>query len=214
MSKEAGMKTSARVRNFGLRAYLAGGGATAALIAAAVLVFGSLGAYVAFEGLPIAGGADAAGEVAVNQSERGSEDDSTTPGGEPGGAGAGTQGGAPGPAAGADAGVAPDPPGGLLTGDSSTGTTEPGSASGNTAPVEPSSGTNPATAGGEAGSGTSIGAAVDDADGRADQVAEVPVNELTDEVTGPVDEALDGPGGGSSAGQLGAALEGGRLGSH
>ena len=42
-------------RNFSLRAYLAGGGATAALIAAAVLSFGALGAYVAFEGLPVGG---------------------------------------------------------------------------------------------------------------------------------------------------------------
>ncbi len=42
-------------RNFTLRAYLAGTAATAALLGAVVLVFASLGAYVAFNGLPIGG---------------------------------------------------------------------------------------------------------------------------------------------------------------
>jgi hypothetical protein len=55
-------------RNFNLRAYLAGTAATAALLGAVVLVFASLGAYVAFNGLPI--GADASdsgtGSVAVD----------------------------------------------------------------------------------------------------------------------------------------------------
>ena len=45
-------------RNFGLRAYLAGGTATSALIAGAAIVFLSLGAYVAFNGL--GAGADTA----------------------------------------------------------------------------------------------------------------------------------------------------------
>jgi hypothetical protein len=48
-------------RNFTLRAYLAGTAATAALLGAVVLVFASLGAYVAFNGLPI-GGDQAASE--------------------------------------------------------------------------------------------------------------------------------------------------------
>lgn len=69
MSMEAKTGASVRVRNFNLRAYLAGGGATVALIAAAVLVFASLGAYVAFEGLPIGGDSDDGAEVAVEQSE-------------------------------------------------------------------------------------------------------------------------------------------------
>ena len=45
-------------RNFGLRAYLAGGTATSALIAGAAIVFLSLAAYVAFNGL--GAGADTA----------------------------------------------------------------------------------------------------------------------------------------------------------
>ena len=51
-------------RNFNLRAYLAGTAATAALIGAVVLAFASLGAYVAFNGLPI-GGTDADVEASV-----------------------------------------------------------------------------------------------------------------------------------------------------
>jgi hypothetical protein len=48
-------------RNFNLRAYLAGTAATAALIGAIVFAFASLGAYVAFNGLPV-GGSDAGTE--------------------------------------------------------------------------------------------------------------------------------------------------------
>jgi hypothetical protein len=48
-------------RNFNLRAYLAGTAATAALIGAVVFAFASLGAYVAFNGLPV-GGSDAGSE--------------------------------------------------------------------------------------------------------------------------------------------------------
>jgi hypothetical protein len=57
-------------RNFNLRAYLAGTAATAALLGAVVLVFGSLGAYVAFNGLPIGGSSDTGTDttsVAVGQ---------------------------------------------------------------------------------------------------------------------------------------------------
>jgi hypothetical protein len=49
-------------RSFTLRAYLAGTAATAALLGAVVVVFASLGAYVAFNGLPI-GGDDSAAEA-------------------------------------------------------------------------------------------------------------------------------------------------------
>lgn len=68
MSMEARTKPNTRARNFNLRAFLAGGGATAALVAAAVLVFASLGAYVAFEGLPVGSGDDEAAQVAVDSS--------------------------------------------------------------------------------------------------------------------------------------------------
>src|SRR5215207_4558521 len=48
--------TPRRGKNFNLRAFFAGGAATVALIAAGVIVFGSLAAYVAFNGLPVGGG--------------------------------------------------------------------------------------------------------------------------------------------------------------
>ena len=51
-------------RNTNLRAYLAGGGATAALVAAAVVVFLGVAAFVGFNGLPF--GADDSPEAAVN----------------------------------------------------------------------------------------------------------------------------------------------------
>jgi hypothetical protein len=52
-------------RRLNLRAFLAGGTATAALIAAAVVVFGSLAAYVAFEGSPVRGDDPPADSVTV-----------------------------------------------------------------------------------------------------------------------------------------------------
>ena len=51
-------------RNANLRAYLAGGGATAALVAAAVIVFVGVAAFVAFKGLPF--GADDSPDATVN----------------------------------------------------------------------------------------------------------------------------------------------------
>jgi hypothetical protein len=52
-------------RNFNLRAYLAGGAATAALIAGAVVVFASLAAYVAFNGLPVGSGDENASQLTI-----------------------------------------------------------------------------------------------------------------------------------------------------
>jgi hypothetical protein len=52
-------------RSFTLRAYLAGTAATAALLGAVVVVFASLGAYVAFNGLPIGGDQSAAAPTSV-----------------------------------------------------------------------------------------------------------------------------------------------------
>lgn len=176
--------------NFSLRAYLAGGGATAALIAAAVLVFAALGAYVAFEGLPVGGDDDAAGEVAVNQSERGPAGAATS-GDRPGGPGPGGAGSAG--RRDAAGGLASDPS--EVTTAGSSGASSPlvessSSPVGGIGQVEPSTQANPATA--SAGDdGRSIGGTVGEGDGTADQVAQLPLDELTDDVTGPLDEALD-----------------------
>jgi hypothetical protein len=52
-------------RSFTLRAYLAGTAATAALLGAVVVVFASLGTYVAFNGLPIGGDQSATDATSV-----------------------------------------------------------------------------------------------------------------------------------------------------
>ena len=52
-------------RRLDLRAFAAGGTVTAALIAAAVIVFGSLAAYVAFKGAPVGSDAPPADSVTV-----------------------------------------------------------------------------------------------------------------------------------------------------
>ena len=52
-------------RNFNLRAFLGGGTATTALIAAAVVVFSSLAAYVAFNGVPIGGSDEDSSSITV-----------------------------------------------------------------------------------------------------------------------------------------------------
>jgi hypothetical protein len=60
-------------RNFNLRAYLAGTAATAALLGAVVITFASLGAYVAFNGLPIGGGDSAAQPTSVSVGQAATE---------------------------------------------------------------------------------------------------------------------------------------------
>jgi len=52
--ESASLKLPSRPQNANLRAYLAGGGATAALIAAAVSVFLGVATFVGFDGLPFA----------------------------------------------------------------------------------------------------------------------------------------------------------------
>ena len=62
--ESATIKTPSAPRNGNLRAYLAGGGATAALVAAAVVVFVGVAAFVGFNGLPF--GADDSPDSTVN----------------------------------------------------------------------------------------------------------------------------------------------------
>jgi hypothetical protein len=67
----AGLSASDRApsRNFNLRAFLAGAGATTALIAGAIVVFASLATYVAFNGLPIGSGNENASQLTVGASD-------------------------------------------------------------------------------------------------------------------------------------------------
>jgi len=52
-------------QRFNLRAYIAGGAATTALVAGAIFVFASLAAYVAFNGLPVGAGDENASQLTV-----------------------------------------------------------------------------------------------------------------------------------------------------
>ena len=62
--ESASLRLPSAPRNGNLKAYLAGGGATAALVAAAVVVFVGVAAYVGFNGLPF--GADDSADSTVN----------------------------------------------------------------------------------------------------------------------------------------------------
>ena len=68
-SASLGAQDRAPSRNFNLRAYLAGAGATTALIAGAIVVFTSLATYVAFNGLPIGSGNENASQLTISASE-------------------------------------------------------------------------------------------------------------------------------------------------
>lgn len=73
MSSVAKTQSSFR-RHFDLRSYFAGGVATTALIGAAIVLFGALAAYVAFNGLPVGGAGDPPGtQVVVGAGSRAPE---------------------------------------------------------------------------------------------------------------------------------------------
>ena len=195
---EAKTNTDVRTRNFNLRAYLAGGGATVALIAAAVLVFASLGAYVAFEGLPVGGGEDGGGQIAVESTEpvasvaadRGSASNGGTGdrGPEGGGSGAarGGEGGGDGPAPQLGIPAAAGSAEGGGTGDSAV---EPAPQ-----PVEPAPEPNPVQpTSGQDGGGSPVPAPVSEAETSIGDVTGIPI-ELPDAITSPLEGALDGTG--------------------
>lgn len=188
-------------KNFNLRAFFAGGTATVALVAAGVIVFGSLAAYVAFNGLPVDGGDDGSGSVAVESSAANAS--------APANAGLGAAPGAVAATPAAATAIAP-PPGTAPDGTAANGAapgTAPG-ATGATTPTETApAGTTPAgsapgtTATGADTSTSSgpVGSAVHGAENVASGVGvDPPLSETTQGITGPVDQGvqdtLDGVG--------------------
>jgi hypothetical protein len=191
-------------KNFNLRAYVAGGAATVALIAAGVFVFGSLAAYVAFNGLPVGGGGDSGPSVAV-QAADGSI-------GAPASA-SGTLDAAAGAVAAAPAArtaVAPAPGatdtasgsgssatqttagGGTDTSPAPTGTTAPDtSGTPPTSSPTPASSTSPSAAGDSGPAGSAVQQVEDIAGGAG---VDLPLTDATDSVTAPVDQTLEGLG--------------------
>lgn len=194
-------------KNFNLRALFAGGAATLALIGAGIVVFGSLAAYVAFNGLPVGGGDNASGSVAVEASSapaasapaRAAAALAAAPGAVAAVPAAATAiAPAPGSAAAADATAGTAPAGTVTPGETTTttptGTTAPGTTPTSTTPTAPAGSTDSGSSSGPVGSAvqglqdTVSGAGVD-----------LPLSETTQGLTDQVDQTvtgtLDGVGG-------------------
>jgi hypothetical protein len=192
-------------KNFNLRAYVAGGAATIALIAAGVFVFGSLAAYVAFNGLPVGGGDDEDRSVAVQAADGAIGAPASASGTLDAAAGAvaanpaaGTA-VAPAPgvtsAAGAGSGSSATATagGGTEASATPTGTTAPatsGSGPPATSSPTPASGT-PSAAGGTGPTGSAVQQVEDIAGGAG---VDLPLTDATDGITAPVDQTLEGLG--------------------
>jgi hypothetical protein len=195
-------------RNFNLRAYVAGGAATAALIAAVIFVFGSLAAYVAFNGLPIGGEDTASGNVVVeggfgtatNASGSAAAVASSAAAPGPGGQAAGSAGGGGANNALHNGGTAPGgtttagPPG-TTTPDNPPATDPPATDPSGQVPDSPTEvPQTPISAPG------ALGGVVDDIQGAVhDAGVNVPLGQSSSGLTGPVDQVanqgLDGVGG-------------------
>jgi hypothetical protein len=177
---------TARAERVNLRAFLAGSGASTALIAAAVVAFLSIATFVAFNGLPFGGGAENSGTVEVGSTPAGAPEAAAAAAGAAPSAVAAT------PAAptalpspgGEVPGATGTPPGGFPIDGSPTPTTPPGSApgAGPGAPRVPT----------PAGSGI-LGGTVGSLEHNAGNLGlNVPLRDLTDPLTGPLDEIVNG----------------------
>ena len=172
--------TAARHAN--LRALLAGGTATIALIAGAVIVFVALAAYVAFDGLP--GGGDeeqGADTVFVGEPTAGAPE-----------AAAAALGAAPAAVAAAPAAptaVAP-PPGAAPTGPATSTAPSPVASPGGNGGNGSSAVTTPSTPSSQ-GEGA-LGGPVSDLEDTTDSLGlDVPLQEVTDPITGPLDQNVN-----------------------
>lgn len=165
-----------------LRAFLAGGTATVALIAGAVIVFVALATYVAFEGLPGGGDEGASDTVFVGSPAAGAPE-----------AAAAALADAPGAVAAAPAAATPvaPPPGAVLPAPGATPATTG-------APTAPNSTTG--DGGGSTGTGAPaptaaagpLGGAVGDVQNATDSLGlDLPLQEVTDPITQPLDKHLN-----------------------
>jgi hypothetical protein len=178
---ESAIDISRAPRNPSLRTYLAGGGATAALVAAAVIVFVGVAAFVGFNGLPF--GADDSPATTVNLSA-GVPQAAATAAGPTARSVAAT------PATPSDAALAEIlaalPPGavaalfpGLDPGPGPGGPNCPGT-------VPPGGGGEPVPTSG------AVGGVVDGVEGTAgDLGVDLPLGGLTDDLTAPIDKSVN-----------------------
>lgn len=214
-------------KNFNLRALFAGGAATLALIAAGIIVFGSLAAYVAFNGLPVGGeGGDGSGSVAVEANSAAAA--ASAPARAAAGLAAAPSAVAATPAA--STAVAPAPGTAAAaaaaadgaTGTSTTGTTVPGATgttpTGTTPTDTTATGTTPTAPAATGSSSTSsssgpVGSAVQGLeDTAAGAGVDLPLSETTQGLTDQVDQTvtgtLDGVGGAIGNPDLGQQVGG------
>ena len=200
-----------------VRAYFAGGAASTALVAGAVILFGSLAAYVAFEGLPIAGDDAEAGTVVVGDRagapERAAAEVRAAPGAVARKPASSTVvrpapiltglGGAVARGAGAAPGGEP-----TVAGPAGAGSADPAAAGAPTSvPTAAADGSAPAPAptapAPETESSGPVGGVVDDVESTTDQAVDVPLGDATQGVTDTVDQAVGG-----TVDQVGGAVVG------
>jgi hypothetical protein len=165
-----------------VRAFLAGGGATTALIAAAVVAFLSVAALVAFNDLPIGGGDADAGSVQVGEVPTATGPGAPELAADALGGTAGAVAGTPAAATAVDPSLIPGfaGPGGST---GAPGLTAPGGS------LPGSSGTP--TAPGTTGSGA-LGGAVGGLEDTAGEVGlDLPLSDVTGDLTGPLDQTAN-----------------------
>jgi hypothetical protein len=173
-------------RNFNLRAYLAGGAATTALVVGAIVVFASLAAYVGFNGLPVGGDDGPASELVVGSGAP--ESAAAALGAAPGAVAATAAADTPVAPAAAPAPGAPGQPVGA-PGDPGT---VPGSGTAPGAPASPPADGPAALPGVPGGGGTET---LNDIVDEVEQTTGLPLSEVTDPVTGPIEDAVNDVGG-------------------
>jgi hypothetical protein len=181
-------------QNFNLRAFLAGAGATTALIAGAIVVFASLATYVAFEGLPIGSGNENASQLTIGASDVTVSPRAARVLGGAAGAVAATA-AAPTATAPGAAGTAQGGGSGLGGGPGATPVDLPPS----TAPTPTGPVTTAPTPTPETGSSGPISSAVDN----IDNATGLGLGPAADPVTGVADDAVNGVGGALESSQLG-----------
>ena len=172
---ERNRMTMPRIGN--LRAYLAGTGATGALIAGAVVAFLSIGAFVAFDGFPL-GGDDASGQVSLADQPGGTAPESA----------AAALGGAPG-------GVAASPAGGTVLAASIPSLTSDGTAPGGTGALPGVDGPGTPTTPGSGSDGGAVSGLVGDVDDTTGLNLSDTTSGLTNTVDQTVNDTLNNVGG-------------------
>ena len=184
-------------RRFNVRAYLAGGAATTALVAGAILVFASLAAYVAFNGFPVIGGDENASQLTVAAEQSSAPEAAAAALGRASGAVAAT-------AAAANA-TAPAP--GNTRSGGGTGANDGSSPSApGGAPGDPSSPVGTPTTPTPTGPGATgpVGGAVND----ASNATNLPLDDVAGGPAQQVDDVLHGVGGTQATQQVGDAVGG------